>query len=126
MPLLAVAMGGAIGSVGRYLVGVWAGSHGATQRWPTGTLLVNVIGCAVIGLIAGLSERGAFGSPDLRLFLMTGLIGGFTTFSAFGLETFAMLRRGDVTSALAYLLSSLVLGLLAVWIGWSLVARRAG
>jgi CrcB protein len=85
-------------------------------RFPLGTLVVNVLGCIVAGLLAGLVERHSWFSPDIRVFLFTGLIGGFTTFSAFGVETVLLLRRGEVAIAFAYVALSLLCGLGALWL----------
>jgi fluoride exporter len=113
-PLLLVAAGGALGSVLRYAVSMFAAAHlGAGFPW--GTLAVNLIGSGAIGLLGGLGLGG-----DLRLLLVTGLLGGFTTFSAFSLETGLLWERAP-PSAVAYVAASLFLGLAAfaacLWIG---------
>ncbi len=118
--VLLVAAGGAIGSVGRYLVALWSGQATHHDRFPAGTLAVNLLGCLAIGVVAGLGERGELLSADTRLFLMTGVLGGFTTFSAFGLETSLLIRRDDFTTALVYVAVSVVGGLIAVWCGRAL------
>ena len=115
--VLLVGVGGFAGSVARYLLGGWLLHHTAQQRFPWSTFAVNVAGCLVIGVLAGLAERHSMFSPGLRLFLFTGLLGGFTTFSAFGLETLFLLRRGEPWVAAAYVGGSVLLGLLAVWLG---------
>lgn len=115
--LLLVGVGGFAGSVARYALGGWLLHHTAQQRFPWSTFAVNVAGCLVIGVLAGLAERHALSNPGLRLFLFTGLLGGFTTFSAFGLETLFLLRRGEPWVAVAYVGGSVLLGLLAVWLG---------
>lgn len=125
MRLLLVAAGGAIGSVGRYLVALWSGQTTSEDRFPLGTLAVNLIGCLAIGLVAGLGERTNALTADTRLFLMTGVIGGFTTFSAFGLETALMIKRDDLVTALAYVAVSVVGGLAAIWCGYLIAARIA-
>ncbi|HRP08288.1 MAG TPA: fluoride efflux transporter CrcB [Gemmatimonadales bacterium] len=121
--LLLVALGGALGSAGRYLVAIWSGQLGGEVRFPAGTLAVNLIGCLMIGMLAAFGERTTALSADARLFLMTGVLGGFTTFSAFGLETATMLRRDDFTTALVYVAVSVIGGLVAVWLGWGIAAR---
>lgn len=123
--LLLVAAGGAIGSVGRYLVALWSGQTTSEDRFPLGTLAVNLIGCLAIGLVAGLGERTNALTADTRLFLMTGVIGGFTTFSAFGLETALMIKRDDLVTALAYVAVSVAGGLAAIWCGYLIAARIA-
>jgi CrcB protein len=86
---------------------------------------VNVIGCLMAGLLAGLVERHEMFSPDARLLLLTGVLGGFTTFSAFGLETMFLLRRGDVLVAGANILISVAAGLAALWIGMAMGSVKA-
>ena len=120
--LIAVAAGGAVGAVGRYLVVSGIG-HWIGQGFPWGTLAVNVLGCFGIGFLAALGDA-RLTSEGVRLFLMVGLLGGFTTFSALGFETFALWRDGDAGRALANALVHLVLGLAAVTLGWSLAATR--
>jgi CrcB protein len=114
---LLVALGGAIGSLLRYAVGLIAlASFGPAFPW--GTLIINVVGCFVIGLVTQLAVTGAPGvTPTVRLFLATGLCGGFTTFSAFGLEAIQLGRIGHQAAAFAYVAASVVIGLIAVWVG---------
>lgn len=119
-----VAFGGAIGSVLRYLLSAWTFRHAVDWRYPIGTFMVNIIGCLLVGLLAGLIVKHHFFSPEVRLFLLTGIAGGFTTFSAFGLETFYLLRRDEVLIAGTYVASSVIVGLFVVWIGFSLIAAR--
>lgn len=123
--LFLVALGGALGSVARYSLSGWVLHHTLGWRFPLGTFLVNMIGCLLVGLLGGLVVKFHFFSADTRLFLFTGLVGGFTTFSAFGLETFYLLRRGEVLVAGSYVVSSVVVGLLALWIGFDLVYARS-
>jgi fluoride exporter len=116
--LLLVGLGGCIGSIVRYKLGGWILHHHAQDwRFPAGTFVVNVLGCLVAGLLAGLVERHHFFSADTRLFLFTGLLGGFTTFSAFGVETVFLLRRGETWVALGYALASVVCGIVILWLG---------
>lgn len=123
-PLLLVALGGSIGSVIRYLLSLWIVQRCPDWRFPAGTFVINVAGCLVIGILSGLAVKpGAF-SADARLFLFTGLLGGFTTFSAFGLETFHLLRRGEPMVAGAYVILSVVAGLVALAAGFSLAEGR--
>lgn len=117
---IAVALGGAVGSVARFGVGLFA--RALAPGWPWGTLFVNLVGSLLIGVLVG--GFGLRPAPDaLRLGLVTGVLGGFTTFSAFSMETIEMLRAGDTVSALAYVTASVVLGLAACAIG--LWAARA-
>ncbi len=114
--LLLVAAGGAAGSVARYLVSLLALSQlGAGFPW--GTLAVNVAGSALIGLAAGAGLQG-----EARLLLVTGFLGGFTTFSAFSLETAALAERAPPLAAL-YVLASVGLGALAFWGAQALLRR---
>ncbi len=120
--ILIVGLGGFLGSIGRYLLSSLILHLTAQDRFPFGTLAVNVLGCLVVGLLAGIAERHHAFGPDGRLFLFTGLLGGFTTFSAFGLETMYLVRRGDLDLAALYAGGSVVLGIAAVWLGLKLVA----
>lgn len=118
--LLLVASGGAIGATLRHVTAKAALSFTATFPW--GTYLINVAGCLLMGVVAGLANIGAI-SPSARLFVATGVLGGYTTFSAFGLETHGLLSNGRLGAALAYVLGQLVLGVLGVFLGLA-VARR--
>jgi CrcB protein len=120
--LLLVGLGGALGSMARYAVATLM-LHDASTRFPFGTLVVNVLGCLVAGLLAGLSERHGAIDADARAFLFAGVLGGFTTFSAFGLDALALMRRGETGAALAYALGSVVLGVVAAWVGMRVVLR---
>ncbi len=114
--ILLVGLGGCLGAISRYLLGGWVLHHSVDWRFPLSTFVVNVTGCAVAGLIAGLLERHNMLSIELRLFLFTGVLGGFTTFSAFGVETTALLKRHEVAIAASYVGLSVVCGLTALWL----------
>ena len=122
--LLLVALGGAFGSVARYKLSGWLLHHTVDWRFPVGTITVNVLGCFVAGVLAGLAEKHALLSADARLLLFTGVLGGFTTLSAFGLETIFLIKRGDWTMAGLNIFLSVTAGLLALWIGSSVVPHR--
>jgi CrcB protein len=124
-PALLVALGGALGSVARYLLSGWALHHTVAWRFPVGTFAVNVLGCLAVGILGGLVVKHDLLSGDARLFLFTGVAGGFTTFSAFGLETFYLLRRDELMVAGAYVAASMVVGLAAVWLGFAAVSPRS-
>ena len=123
--ILLVALGGALGSVARFKMSTWLFDHAANWHFPIGTFVVNVLGCLVIGVLAGLAVKDGFFSSEARVFLFTGILGGFTTFSAFELETFQLLRRGEFLVAGSNVVLSIVLGLIALWIGFSIVASRS-
>ena len=122
--ILVVALGGAIGSVARYLLSTWVMQRTTDWRFPIGTFLVNLVGCLVIGVLAGLVLKNNLFTTETRLFLFTGIVGGFTTFSAFELESFTLLRNGEVLVAGGYILLSVALGLLALWLGFSLTGQK--
>jgi fluoride exporter len=118
---LAVAVGGAIGSLARFwMTGVMAVLTG--PQFPWGTLLINVLGSFIIGWVAGftLTPARVAMHPDLRIFLMTGFCGGFTTFSAFSLQTLELMQAGEVIQAVGYVLGSVVLCVLGTFGGWAL------
>ena len=124
MTWLAIAVGGAIGSVGRHAVNQLVHTRWLTTRFPLGTVAVNLIGCLIIGLLAGLiaSDRIAL-RLQWREFVFVGLLGGFTTFSTFGLDTFLLARTDSVGQAAFNVALQVVGGLLAVWVGYSLGAK---
>ena len=116
MNVFYVAAGGMLGAVARYALG------GLVHRlyggaFPLGTLVVNTLGCIVIGLLSTLADDRGLLSSHLRLFLFIGILGGFTTFSSFGYETFALLRDGLLRAAFTNVLANVFLGLLGVWLG---------
>lgn len=116
--ILAIGAGSMIGGVLRYLMVLWSGQK-QSGDFPLGTLLVNLIGCLLIGIIYQLSEHWDL-STEWRLAITTGLLGGFTTFSAFSLETVTMLRDGYTGAALFYLLLSVGGGILATFAGFAI------
>jgi fluoride exporter len=118
---LLVALGGALGSVVRFKLGGFTLHHTQSWNFPVSTFSINVLGCLVIGILAALVEHHDLFTPLTRLFLFTGLLGGFTTFSAFGYETVFLLRRGLVTVAGAYAACSVICGLAAVIAGMKLI-----
>lgn len=120
--ILLVGLGGFLGSVARYKLSGFILHMTAQGRFPYGTFTVNVLGCLVVGILAGVAERyDVFGS-DARLFLFTGLLGGFTTFSAFGLEAMYLIRRGDLGIVTLYAGGSMIVGITAVWLGLKFVS----
>jgi CrcB protein len=122
--VLLVGFGGFLGSILRYGVGGLVGRLKAGWTFPLETLLINVAGCVVLGLLLGLVEaRGVF-SASTRAFLFVGLLGGFTTFSTFGYESFQLLRDGQWPAAALSTTLQIVLGIGGVWAGHAL-ARAA-
>ena len=122
---LFIALGSALGGVARYWVSGWvAGWVGETFPW--GTLVVNVVGSAIIGVLAAFGDSARLGLPaEARLFLMVGVLGGFTTFSSFSLQTLRLMQDGDWLRAAGNVLLSVAVCLVAVAVGYRL-ARFAG
>lgn len=117
---LLVALGGALGSALRYGLGAFVQAL-TGPGFPYSTLLINALGSFLIGVVVRLSLEGAL-SGEARIFLAMGVLGGFTTFSTFSYETLALLQDGEVGRALAYVLFSVLLGLLLVFLGFRLGA----
>lgn len=118
IPVILVAIGGALGSVARYGVNAWT-LRTFGPGFPWGTLTVNVVGGLVMGLLAAvLALRG--GTNELRAFLMTGVLGGFTTFSAFSLDAVTLWERGEIGSAGIYVAASVALSIAALAAGLAL------
>ncbi|MEI6174125.1 MAG: fluoride efflux transporter CrcB [Bacteroidota bacterium] len=113
--IFTIGLGSFLGGISRYLITVFIQNRVFTS-FPFGTLSVNVAGCFLIGIVFGLADRGNL-TQEWRLFLATGILGGFTTFSAFSNETVGMLRDGQFGYASAYVAGSVILGLLATFIG---------
>ena len=117
--ILLVGVGGFVGAVMRYAVINWVQYALHTSTLPYGTLTVNVIGCLVIGLLGGLSESRNLLTAETRALLLIGVLGGFTTFSTVGYETVQLLRDGESLTAFSNIGLQVCLGLVAVWIGYS-------
>jgi CrcB protein len=115
--LVLVGMGGFVGSVLRYVMSGAAFRLTGIAVFPIGTFAVNVLGCLAIGFLSGLAETRDVIGPQTRIFLMVGLLGGFTTFSTFGFETFTLVRDAERLYALGNILASVAVGLCAVWLG---------
>jgi CrcB protein len=118
--LLLVGIGGFGGAICRYLAGNAVYALVSTPWIPYGTMFVNVLGCLLIGLLGGLGEARDALSPEFRLVVIVGILGGFTTFSTFGYEGFQLLRAGHMLAAIVYAAVQLVAGLMAVWGGFAL------
>ena len=119
--LIYVGVGGFFGSIGRYLLAGAVYQIFPNLNFPIGTTVVNILGCFLIGFITGLVEVRNLLGPEMRMFILIGLLGGFTTFSTFGFETFALLRDGAFVTALANVLVQVIVGLSAVWIGFNVI-----
>ena len=117
---LLVAGGGAAGSLLRYFVGQWS-----LRLWgpnfPWGTLIVNIVGCFIIGVFAEMIARRFNASADLRLLLITGFLGGFTTFSAFSLDAISLFERGEAVMGGVYIAASVGISMAAVIAGLALM-----
>jgi len=113
---IVVFIGGGIGAVFRYLLAGWIYKIIGTD-FPYGTLVVNVIGCFLIGLFLTIAEDRFLINPSLRIFVAVGIIGGFTTFSTFNFETIELLRDGAFALGMMNVVASIVLGLSATWVG---------
>ncbi|MEO7043701.1 MAG: fluoride efflux transporter CrcB [Ferruginibacter sp.] len=112
-----VGIGGGIGAMLRYLVYFFL----KTTDFPVGTLVINIIGSFIIGIVMALSIKELSFSPDMKIFLATGICGGFTTFSSFSLENILLLQEGRLNTAFFYTAVSILGGLAATWLGFKLV-----
>jgi len=119
LQVLVVALGGAVGSVVRFSLG--RALAGPTTSFPWTTLLINILGCGLLGLFFGFIQTRAF-STTLQAFVSVGLLGGFTTFSLFGYETMTLWQAGRAAAAFGYVAAAVAAGLLAVWSGHRLGA----
>ncbi len=119
--ILYVALGGALGASGRHAVGLWA-SRSFGEAFPYGTLIVNVLGSLAMGLLIGwlVTKQGG---DNLKLFLATGFLGGFTTFSAFSLDAINLLERKSYAPFMIYVAGSVVIAIAALWIGLVLARK---
>ena len=115
--ILFVMAGGAIGAGLRYQTGRAAMHMLGVTSWPWGTFIVNIFGGLCMGLLVGLLALRSEGSEPLRLFIAVGILGGFTTFSAFSLETLLMIERGDWFMAISYALLSVIVSIGALALG---------
>lgn len=114
--ILLVGLGGSMGSIARYITQKWFTAN-FLQAFPWGTFVVNCIGCFLIGLFWGLNFKSIDNSESWKLFLLTGLCGGFTTFSAFTLEGIGLLKDQKLFLFFSYVAASVIVGLLATYLG---------
>jgi len=119
--LLLIAIGGALGSVARYLLSTFVLRVTGTL-FPLGTFVVNVIGCLVFGAIAGAAIQRVQLTPALRLFLLTGILGGFTTFSSYAFESYLLVRDGQLLWASINVVGQVVAGLAGMWAGYAVAS----
>lgn len=125
-PLVLVAIGGALGSVARYGLSVLVLRQVNPVNFPWATFSVNVLGCLLAGIFLVVAEQFSAVNQEARLFVVTGLLGGFTTFSAFGIETLGLIRRGEMLIALSYASLSIIVGVLAMWLAYSALKATLG
>jgi fluoride exporter len=114
--IIYIAIGGAIGSVLRFLTTILVSKFWSNQ-FPLATFIANIIGCFLIGLFIGVLAKNQLTDSNLKWFLVTGFCGGFTTFSAFGIENVTLLQNNNSILAFGYIALSIILGLFAVWFG---------
>jgi CrcB protein len=117
--LLLIAIGGALGSTARYLFSLLIQRASGTL-FPIGTFAVNCVGCLVFGAIAGAAEQRVQVAPELRLFLLVGILGGFTTFSSYAFESFVLVRDGQFAAASVNIVGQVIAGLGGMWIGFAI------
>ena len=118
--LFYIFLGGGLGSVCRHLLGLWIDRQ-LTTAFPTGTFVVNITGCFLIGLLYGIAIRYSWLNVEWRLFLITGICGGYTTFSTFSYQALGLIREGNYGYFLLYVAGSVVLGLLATMLGTAIM-----
>jgi CrcB protein len=118
---LIVGAGGFVGCIARYVVGVLVARLLGATVFPYATLVVNIVGCLLIGVLGGLAQTTRVLSPELQLLLITGMLGGLTTYSTFGYQAVTLLRDGHVITAIIFVATHLLVGLSAVWLGLFLV-----
>ncbi len=115
--LLVIAVGGALGSIARYLFST-AVLRAAGTLFPAGTFAVNLVGCVVFGAIVGAAQQRFVLTPEWRAFLLIGVLGGFTTFSSYAYESFALMRDGQFASAAINIVGQVAGGLAGMWMGY--------
>ena len=118
-----VVIGGFIGSVMRYLVNIWSKGLFEGLSFPLGTLIVNISGCLLLGLLNGWAENHQFFTSQIRLFMFVGILGSYTTFSTFSYETIKMMQNGDSFQALLNISIQVLVGLFAAFIGFQIAYK---
>ena len=120
LKLIALAAAGALGTLSRYWLTGLVHRY-SRESFPWGTLVVNILGCFLIGIVMCFVQERQLLGPESRVVIVVGLLGGFTTFSAFGYETVALVRGGEFVLALLNILGNVFVGMLAVWLGTAAV-----
>jgi CrcB protein len=123
---LFVGAGGFLGSMARYLLSGWIQRITQDSWFPYGTMSVNLLGCLIIGVLAGLAESRGILTPYSRAFLLVGMLGGFTTFSSFSYETATLFNGGRALAAIANVALQVVLGIALTWLSYNLVQKIGG
>jgi CrcB protein len=121
-----VGAGGFLGSVARYLLSGWVQRVTQDSWFPYGTMSVNLLGCLIIGVLAGLAESRGILTPYSRAFLLVGMLGGFTTFSSFSYETASLFNGGRVLAAIANVALQVIMGIAITWLSYNLVQKIGG
>jgi CrcB protein len=121
LKMVAVGSGGFIGATARYLLSLFTQSQFPNSAFPYGTVLVNLLGCLLIGFLAGLFEMKSWANPEFRLFIFVGILGGFTTFSTFSHETFLLWENSKLLLSFLNLGIQVFFGLFFVWLGYQVV-----
>lgn len=118
-----VGAGGFVGAIFRHELSGLVQRSAPIATFPYGTLVVNMLGCFLIGIAVGVIDSRQMTNPEFRSFILAGVLGGFTTFSTFGLESFALLREGDFLRGFGSIAIHVVLGIALVWIGYALTSK---
>jgi fluoride exporter len=121
-----VGVGGFLGALARYGLGGLVHRIPGTSDFPYGTLVVNLFGCLMIGLVAGLMQGRQMFAPEFRLFVLVGILGGFTTFSTFGYESLMLIRDTEYLRVVANVGLHVIGGLLLVWLGYAMTTLELG
>ncbi len=121
--ILLVGIGGFFGAVMRYLAASWSQALLKDLSFPIGTLIVNISGCLILGLLNGFAENHSFFTAQIRLFMFVGILGSFTTFSTFSFETIKMLQNGNTSHALLNIALQVIAGLFAAFIGFQIAYK---
>lgn len=121
LEILFIGIGGFIGAVARHMAVNFIHNKLVIHDFPVGILIVNIIGCLIIGVLSGIVETKDLFSENIRSLIFIGLLGSFTTFSTFSKDTFSMISNGNIAYAMLNVLVSVLLGLLFVWLGYHIV-----